>query len=145
MNKALVFSAAAAAMLAISGCGDSPKSIEDYQKLPKAELESMYDKCEKKLLNKDFSSRDEMNEAIKKEEAINKVTKKINEARGTSVIPFGLAWYGTVTDEELSKFGNSEYAEYVECGRIGIALQGGLEEFNKPRPSLSERFKNIGK
>ena len=63
MNKALVFGAVAAAMLAIDGCGDSQNSIEDYQKPPKAELESMYDQCEKKLLNKNIL----WDEAIKKE------------------------------------------------------------------------------
>ncbi len=146
----LLASAVVVAILGISGCGDSPKSIEELQKLSKEELDSMYKECKTKLdeeaamLMKTEKGLEQLGEM---EDKRKEIEKAINKARGTSIIPFGYGWHGTITDDELAKFGdgNDNFKKIVECGRIYIASKGGLEEFNKPRPSAAERYKNVGK
>ena len=78
------------------------------------------------------------------------ISQKIYKSRGgeekhPSKDYFGFVGYGLVTDDELKKFGNSRYAELVECGRIQIAEKGGMEVINKPRKSIAEKYRNVGK
>ena len=51
MKKIVVFSVVVVATLTLSGCGDSVKSVEEYSKLSKTELDSMYKECKEKLDN----------------------------------------------------------------------------------------------
>lgn len=153
MKKMLLASAVVVAILGIGGCGDSPKSVEELQKLSKEELDSMYKECKTKLdeeaamlmtTEKGLKQLEEMEDKRKE------IEKAINKARGKDTSPFDLfsdVWYGKITDDELAKFGdgNKDFKKMVECGRIYIASKGGLEEFNKPRPSAAERYKNVGK
>ena len=143
MKKSLICGAAIVAMVAISGCSDSVKSVEDYQKLSKAELDSMFEECENKLKSKANPLTPDGLELVKE---IEEVSKKIRKAGGTDTKKYlGYVGYGLVTDEELSQFGNSKYAEFVECGRIKIASIGGIDELNKPKRSIADKYKDIGK
>lgn len=52
MKKIVAFSVVAVAIFTLSGCGgDSVKSVEEYSKLSKTELDSMYKECKEKLDN----------------------------------------------------------------------------------------------
>lgn len=149
MKKALVFSVVAVAIFTLSGCGDSVKSVEEYSKLEKAELGKMLKECENKF-EKIFDS-PEAWEGKGEAAELEGISQKIYKSRGggeekhPSKDYFGFVGYGLVTDDELKKFGNSRYAELVECGRIQIAEKGGMEVINKPRKSIAEKYKNVGK
>lgn len=151
-------------MFALSGCGDSIKSVEEYSKLSKAELESMYKECEGRIEEKyekrypkekiitenDLKVALEFEQKVKQHEReIYEITDKIFKSRGEKISSvakarLGLAYYGQVSDDELNTFGNSTYAEYVQCGRIKIAKEGGIENILKSTSAV-ERYKNIGK
>lgn len=147
MKKIVAFSVVAVAIFTLSGCGgDSVKSVEEYSKLSKTELDSMYKECKEKLDNINLFDEND----LKKIEEIEDIDEKISKSRGSGGKKpgksyFGFVGYGLVTDDELKKFGNSRYAEFVECGRIQIAKMGGMEVINKPRKSIAEKYKNVGK
>lgn len=146
MKKIVVFSVVVVATLTLSGCGDSVKSVEEYSKLSKTELDSMYKECKEKLDNINLFDEND----LKKIEEIEDIDEKISKSRGSGGKKpgksyLGFVGYGLVTDDELKKFGNSRYAEFVECGRIQIAKMGGMEVINKPRKSIAEKYKNVGK
>lgn len=149
MKKIVAFSVVAVAIFTLSGCGDSVKSVEEYSKLEKAELGKMLKECENKF-EKIFDS-PEAWEGKGEAAELEGISQKIYKSRGSgeekhpSKDYFGFVGYGLVTDDELKKFGNSRYAELVECGRIQIAKLGGMEVINKPRKSIAEKYKNVGK
>ena len=118
MKKMLIGSLSLAAIFAFSGCGDSVKSVEEYQKLSKAELDSMFKECDEKM---DRELNPFVPETLKVLEEMEEISEKIKQSRGKNapIVDFkSFEGYGSVTDEELAKFGNSKYAEFVTCGRI---------------------------
>ncbi|BDB64853.1 hypothetical protein T36_1310 [Helicobacter cinaedi] len=137
MKNLLIGSLSLAAILAFSGCGSEPKSLEELQKLSKDELKKMNKAC-KAVISPATSKLGENASEIDLEKAdasdskLNKDREKIAndilQARGLQPKTYGLM--GTplsmvvvdFTNEEVSKFGNSDFAEYVECARIRKAL-----------------------
>lgn len=116
MKKMLLASAVVVAILGISGCGDSPRSTEDLQKLSKAELDSMGEECVGFIYGTAFKSKEE---ADKQWGELEKIVANINKSRGKEV-NFKDFPYSSVTNDEFSKFGNGNefFKKMIECDRI---------------------------
>ena len=167
MKQTLMISAITATlMIMFSGCGDSVESIEEYEKLSKEKLDSMYEECSNKIdkyttypkRKEEIKTESDLKDALafeakakEHERKIYDIEEEIYKARGERVSTFekfvlGLGWYSQITDDELAKFGDSTCAEYVRCGRIAVAREGGFDNYveikNRAR---AERFKNVGK
>lgn len=143
MKNLLLGSLSLAAILAFSGCGGSePKSIEELQKLSQDELKEISAKCGSVI------------DEPKNDEELNKkyleIATKIVNARGQENFKSGVVVFGDVvfssvaaqaTDEEVSKFGDSDFAKYTECVRVrSILEQKSMEDYKKAR---NERYKKM--
>lgn len=140
MKNLLIVSLSLAAILAFSGCGSEPKSLEELQKLSKDELKEMNKACKavrspatSKLgdnaSESDLEKADASDSNLRKERE--KIANDILQARGkekigaTPSIMGGTSLYSIAADftnEEVSKFGNSDFAKLVECARVSKAL-----------------------
>lgn len=140
MKNLLLGSLSLVAILAFSGCGGSePKSLEELQKLSQDELKEMNKACDvvrspatSKLGNNpsesDLVKADESDSKLQKERE--KIANDILQARGEKPKTYGIIGVtlaqvvmdSNFTNEEVSKFGNSDFAEYVECARVRSAL-----------------------
>lgn len=141
MKNLLLGSLSLAAILAFSGCGGSePKSIEELQKLSQDELKKMGEACKAieapaafKLLSKNpnlaFTGGSDLEKAVESDSKLEKEREKIAndilQARGEKPKHYDAYTGATLalvvrdfTNEEISKFGNSDFAEYVECARL---------------------------
>ena len=133
------FGVVAVLALFISGCSDSikVKSVEEYQKLSKEELETMSQECRESLK--------EIWQDEKNSKEFQEIGHKILESGGKNplgsyIFTGNLTTFGNVTDEQLAKYGNSEYAKFVECGRINIANGSASGRYKN-----SDRYRNVGK
>lgn len=138
MKKLLLGSLSLASLLALSGCGGDVKSVDELKQLSKDELRQMNKACEAVISpetsklgdntsDSDIIKADESDSKLKKERE--KIANDILQARGEEPKKFGLlgsSLYMVVADftnEEVSKFGNSDFAEYVQCARVTKALK----------------------
>ena len=132
------FGVVAVLALFISGCSDSikVKSVEEYQKLSKEELETMSKECRESLK--------EIRQKMTEERArdFDEIGSKIEGGNpfGSYLLMGSLTGFGEITDEQLAKYGNSEYAKFVECGRINIANGSAIP---KLKSSLYEDIEKI--
>lgn len=140
MKNYLLGSLGIVALLLLGGCGSEPKSIEELSKLSKDELKSMQKACyalknpaTAKLGNNPSES--DLIKAIESDTKLNnernKIATEIVNARGKenfeNAFIFGDIILSNVaaqaTNEEISKFGNSDFAEVAECARVNKVLE----------------------
>ncbi|GAD19997.1 hypothetical protein [Helicobacter fennelliae] len=117
MKKILTFATILGLILTLSGCGDSPRSIEDLQKLSKAELKSMGEECLGFYYGTGFKSKKEAEEQWGE---IEKIAANISQFRGKELRSAKSFSYKSVTDDEFAKFGNGNefFKKIIECGRL---------------------------